>query len=70
MLYPSIDSLLEKVNSKYLLVTIASKRAREMQDAKDFQLDHYVSFKNVGKSLEEINAGVLVIDEDSRNQSE
>lgn len=45
MLYPSIDSLLEKVNSKYLLVTIASKRARQMQELNDYQLDHYVSQK-------------------------
>ncbi len=62
MLYPSIDSLLEKVNSKYLLVTIASKRARQMQELNDYQLDHYVSQKNVGKALEEINDGVLVKD--------
>ncbi|KIO61898.1 DNA-directed RNA polymerase omega subunit [Caldibacillus thermoamylovorans] len=62
MLYPSIDSLLEKVNSKYLLVTIASKRARQMQELNDYQLDHYVSQKNVGKALEEINDGVLMKD--------
>lgn len=62
MLYPSIDSLLEKVNSKYLLVTIASKRARQMQEMNDYQLSHYVSHKNVGKALEEINDGVLVKD--------
>jgi len=54
MLYPSIDSLLEKVDSKYLLVTVAAKRARQLQDMKDFELSKYVSHKNVGKSLEEI----------------
>lgn len=59
MLNPSIDSLLEKVHSKYLLVTLAAKRAREMQDTKSYQMDKYVSHKNVGKSLEEINAGLL-----------
>jgi len=62
MLYPSIDSLLEKVNSKYLLITIVSKRARQMEEMNDYQLSHYVSYKNVGKALEEINEGVLVKD--------
>ena len=42
MLYPSIDSLLEKVNSKYLLITIVSKRARQMEEMNDYQLSHYV----------------------------
>jgi len=31
MLNPSIDSLLQKIDSKYTLVTVAAKRAREMQ---------------------------------------
>lgn len=59
MLNPSIDSLLNKVPSKYLLVTVASKRAREMQDTHEYQLESYTTKKNVGKSLEEIEAGVL-----------
>ncbi|KYD09498.1 DNA-directed RNA polymerase subunit omega [Caldibacillus debilis] len=62
MLYPSIDDLLQKVDSKYLLVTIAAKRARQIQDTKEYYLDHYVSEKNVGKALEEINAGVLTVE--------
>lgn len=31
MLYPSIDNLLLKIDSKYSLVTVAAKRARYMQ---------------------------------------
>ena len=31
MLYPSIDALLKKIDSKYSLVSVAAKRAREMQ---------------------------------------
>lgn len=61
MLYPSIDSLLEKVNSKYLLVTLAAKRAREMKITNEYQLEEYVSHKNVGKSLEEIHHKVLTL---------
>lgn len=65
MLYPSIDSLLEQVPSKYMLVTIAAKRAREMHANKDYFMDQYVSQKNVGKSLEEIYKGFLNVDPES-----
>ncbi|MBB4823986.1 DNA-directed RNA polymerase subunit omega [Sporosarcina luteola] len=59
MLYPSVDSLKEKIDSKYTLVTLAAKRAREMQETKEVLLDSYRSQKNVGKALEEVAAGVL-----------
>lgn len=32
MLYPSIDSLMEKLDSKYTLVTVSSRRAREISE--------------------------------------
>ncbi|OAS83386.1 MULTISPECIES: DNA-directed RNA polymerase subunit omega [Metabacillus] len=59
MLYPSIDVLMNKLDSKYTLVTVAAKRAREMQELSDQQIAKPVSFKYVGKALEEINAGLL-----------
>ncbi len=61
MLYPSIDALKEKVDSKYTLVTLAAKRAREMQEEHLFLLDEeeYQAKKYVGQALEEIAAGVL-----------
>ena len=59
MLNPSIDSLLEKIDSKYTLVTVAAKRAREMQIADNVLLKSPVSYKCVGKALEEIDAEVL-----------
>jgi DNA-directed RNA polymerase subunit omega len=59
MLTPSIDSLKEKIDSKYTLVTLASKRARQMQEEGTKLLTSYVSKKNVGKALEEVAAGVL-----------
>ena len=59
MLTPSIDSLKDKIDSKYTLVTLASKRAREMQEDKTRLLTKYNSHKNVGKALEEVAAGVL-----------
>lgn len=59
MLYPSIDSLMTKIDSKYSLVSVAAKRARKLQVEEKLILDKYVSYKNVGKALEEINADVL-----------
>ncbi|MFC4354402.1 DNA-directed RNA polymerase subunit omega [Chryseomicrobium palamuruense] len=60
MLYPSVDSLKKKVDSKYSLVSIASKRARQMQEEKSMRLPKYVSDKYVGKALEEVATGVLI----------
>ncbi|RFU68802.1 DNA-directed RNA polymerase subunit omega [Bacillus sp. V59.32b] len=59
MLYPSIDSLLEKIDSKYSLVSVAAKRARQMQQKDDTKIENPVSFKQVGKALEEIHSGKL-----------
>ncbi|WP_163653926.1 DNA-directed RNA polymerase subunit omega [Listeria sp. PSOL-1] len=62
MLNPSIDNLLLKINSKYSLVTISAKRARELQaTGKKGVLPSYESHKFVGKALEEIHAGKLVL---------
>ncbi|MEK3935135.1 DNA-directed RNA polymerase subunit omega [Sporosarcina sp. FSL W7-1349] len=59
MLNPSVDSLKDKIDSKYTLVTLAAKRAREMQEEGNKLLHSYQSKKNVGKALEEVAAGVL-----------
>lgn len=59
MLYPSVDSLKDKIDSKYVLVTIASKRAREIQETGTKLLPAYKAKKDVGKALEEVAAGVL-----------
>ena len=56
MLYPSIDMLLEKVGSKYLLVNLVTKRSEEMVKHNHYQLpkDDYKSSSNIGKALEEV----------------
>ncbi|AMA62513.1 MAG: DNA-directed RNA polymerase subunit omega [Kurthia gibsonii] len=59
MLYPSVDVLKTKIDSKYSLVSLAAKRARAMQEGKEERLSSYKSVKNVGKALEEVAAGVL-----------
>jgi DNA-directed RNA polymerase subunit omega len=59
MLYPSIDSLMRKLDSKYTLVTVAAKRARQLQVNDDLMIEKPVSHKYVGKALEEIDAELL-----------
>ena len=61
MIYPSIDKLLNKIGSKYLLVNIVSKRVKEMEETNHYQLkdNEYVSKKNIGKSLEEISKDLI-----------
>ncbi|WP_274361553.1 DNA-directed RNA polymerase subunit omega [Paenibacillus thermotolerans] len=54
MLYPSIDKLLEKTDSKYLLVVAASRRARVLRDGAKSQIRTPRSHKNVGVALEEL----------------
>ncbi|HYK75263.1 MAG TPA: DNA-directed RNA polymerase subunit omega [Pseudoneobacillus sp.] len=61
MLYPSIDSLLNKIDSKYSLVSVAARRARKMQLGESTRLPKYVSYKFVGKALEEIYADELIV---------
>ena len=62
MLYPKLDVLKSKVNSKYMLVSLASKRARELfAEPETKKLDTYISHKEVGKALEEIAAGKIEI---------
>ncbi|KQL54685.1 DNA-directed RNA polymerase subunit omega [Heyndrickxia shackletonii] len=67
MLYPSIDKLLKIIDSKYSLVTVAAKRARNLQDDGGGLLNNFVSQKYVGKALEEIYAKKLVIKTDDEN---
>ncbi|GAA0484935.1 DNA-directed RNA polymerase subunit omega [Alkalibacterium indicireducens] len=66
LLYPSQDDLLKKIDSKYSLVILAAKRAKQLHDNPSAaMLETYQSDKNVGKALEEIKSGDLVIDPDS-----
>lgn len=59
MLYPSIDKLLEKIDSKYSMVILSAKRAHELHHKAEPLLDEYKSHKNVGRALEEIVAGEI-----------
>ena len=54
MCYPSIDSLVKKVDSKYTLVTLAAMRARELTDGQQPLIANAKDKKTVTVALEEI----------------
>ncbi|MEC2073051.1 DNA-directed RNA polymerase subunit omega [Alkalihalophilus marmarensis] len=56
MLYPSIDSLMDKLDSKYTLVTVSAKRAREIREdsSRGPLVNRPKAHKPVGMALEEI----------------
>lgn len=63
MIYPSIDKLLTKVGSKYLLVHVASRRSKEMTQSKHYQMPegNYKCKKNIGRALEEVMEDLIQI---------
>ncbi|MDQ7821928.1 MAG: DNA-directed RNA polymerase subunit omega [Candidatus Eremiobacteraeota bacterium] len=56
MIEPSIEELLDKVDSKFSLVTMVSKRARQLNDGYP-RMIKTSSTKSVSVALEEIAAG-------------
>lgn len=62
--YPSIDGLLDRIDSRYSLSVLASKRAHELEAGQTPALESYQSVKPVGKALEEIAAGKVTIAKD------
>ncbi|WP_409022617.1 DNA-directed RNA polymerase subunit omega [Dellaglioa sp. P0083] len=62
ILYPSVDDLLKQVDSRYSLIMLASKRAHELDAGALPMLSNYKSKKNVGRALEEVVTGDLIID--------
>ena len=63
MIYPSIDKLLNIVSSKYELVHIAARRSKEIARTDYLQLKEYQykSSKNIGRALEELEAGMIKV---------
>jgi len=74
MLYPSINELRDKVDSRYTLVTLAAKRARDIIDGKPVLIDVETE-KPVSIAAEEIYANLITynrinIDEDESEKNE
>lgn len=63
MIYPSIDKLLNVVDSKYQLVHIAARRSKQI--SKDgylqMRIPQYKCVKNIGRALEEVSEGLIEV---------
>lgn len=66
MIYPSIDKLLNIVDSKYELVHIAARRSKEISKNGYLQMPdtEYKSKKNIGRALEEITEGFIKVEKE------
>ncbi|MFC4778361.1 DNA-directed RNA polymerase subunit omega [Paenibacillus sp. GCM10023252] len=62
MLYPSIDEMMTKVDSKYSLVVAASRRARMLRNGDKSELRNPRARKFVGVALEEIYHDIVVVE--------
>jgi len=63
VIYPSIDKLLNKVGSKYLLVHIVARRSKDMTETKHYQMPEskYKCDKNIGRALEEVMEDLIQV---------
>lgn len=63
MIFPSIDKLLNIVDSKYELVHISARRSKQISKDGFLQLpeNEYKSKKNIGRALEEVSEGLIEI---------
>ena len=63
MIYPSIDKLLNIVDSKYELVHIAARRSKQISRDGYLQMPEsdYKSKKNIGRALEEVSEGLIKV---------
>ena len=64
MIYPSIDKILNVVDSKYALVYIAASRSKQMTKTNYYQknVNEYKSKKNIGRALEEVYDNLIHVD--------
>ena len=63
MIYPSIDKLLNIVDSKYELVHIAARRSKQISKDGYLQMPekNYKCAKNIGRALEEVSEGLFEV---------
>lgn len=64
MLEPSVDELQENINSKYTLVILSARRARDLSNSEKPLIEEPTSDKYLGIALEEIKAGKLYLSKD------
>lgn len=69
MCFPSSDSLVKDVDTKYTLVTLAALRARELTDGMEPLIPDAEGKKPVTVALEEIYNGKITYERSDRKQN-
>lgn len=64
MLYPSINELRNKVDSRYTLVIMAAKRARDIVDGKPVLTDNCDNDKPISVATYEVDEGLITYNRD------
>jgi len=59
MIDPSIKDLLEKVDNRYRLVTVTSRRARQLVNHQDFLTEDGDNDKPLTTAIDEVNQGFV-----------
>ena len=62
-MHPSVDKILNIVDSKYKLVHVVSRRSKQMLENKHFQMKQieYVNKKEIGRALEDVEKGLITL---------
>ncbi|MCR5483111.1 MAG: DNA-directed RNA polymerase subunit omega [Bacilli bacterium] len=63
MIYPSVDKILNTIDSKYILIHAVSQRSKQIIENGYLQKkqNEYVCKKEIGRALEEIEAGLVKV---------
>ena len=69
MLYPPMADLIEKVGSRYLLVNLVSRRARDIAETAEEQGD-VLEKKPVSSAIDEVYTGKLTVVSKDETQAE
>ena len=64
MIYPAMNVLMEKVSSRYMLVNVTAKRARQIADEYE-QEGKSLNEKPVRSAVNELAAGKLIVKENN-----
>jgi DNA-directed RNA polymerase subunit omega len=60
-MYPPVEEMLDKVDSRYSLVIMAAKRARQLREMKNKEEDAD-NFKEVTSALQDIASGKITFE--------
>lgn len=68
-MYPPVADLVDKIGSRYLLVNLVARRARDIASSAE-ESENTMEKKPVSTAIEEVYTGKLTVKEDRQNSPE